>query len=381
MVSAIALLIATIIPLLCAYGMYVLDLYQTRSRWYLLYCFVWGVAAYKLSAWGNVAMIDAGIVSYENMPRFSAPILEEILKGIILVYLVRKVDFTYFVDGAIYGFAAGIGFAIVENFEYIFANPGAVLMVAIARVFSTNLVHATGSGIIGISLGAARVSHSKHSKLFLLGGLTLAMGLHMGFNNLVTRVGSGLQVVLAVIVGLSGTAFIYMAIRRGLQDEKAWIEEKLGMQDRVTTHEAAVVNRLEDVQQILAPLAQRFGSQKAEAIEQFLLMQAKLGILRKTLEVFENKQDEKMLLAVQAQMAEMRLKMDESRRSVGAYCMLYLRSIFPEDASPVWGRLEKIIQERASTGNVSQSGVNLWSALNKRIKETPPTTDEAQDDV
>lgn len=357
--------------------MYALDLYQTRSRWYLVYCFVWGLISYKLSAAINVAMINTEVISYDNVVRFSAPILEEILKGMILLYLVRKVDFTYFVDGAIYGFAAGIGFAIIENYEYVLGSPNAALATALARVFSTNLIHAAGSGIIGISLGMARLSHSRYRFWILLSGLALAMGVHIGFNNMVSRVSSGLQVVFAVIIGLSAAVFIFAAIKRGLKDEKAWIEETLGMQDRVTAHEAAVVNRLQDIQQILSPLAERFGPKKAEAIEEFLVIQARLGILRKTLEVFESQNDEKMYRAVQAQMDELREKMDQARRSVGTYCMLYLRSIFPEDSSPVWGRLENIIQERTAGGRNS-SGANLWSALNQRIQTSPPGIDESQ---
>jgi RsiW-degrading membrane proteinase PrsW (M82 family) len=374
MVSTIAILVATIIPMLCAYGMYTLDLYQTRSRWYILYCFLWGMIAYKLAAWLNIAMFERGIVSMDNMLRFSAPVLEEILKGSLLLYLVRKADFTYFVDGAIYGFAIGIGFAIVENYEYVLGNLGTALATALARVFSTNLIHAAGSGTIGISLGIARLTHSQQRLRLIISGLLLAIGLHIGFNNLVTRVDSGLQVILAVVVGLSAAAFIFLSIKRGLKDEKRWIEQSLGMQDRVTPHESSVVNCLQDLQRILSPLAERFGPQKVEAIEQFLLIQARLGILRKTLEVFRNQDDEKMVKAVQAQMDDLREKMDQIRRSVGAYCMLYLRTIFPEETSPVWKRLEDILKERATSAS-KPDGVNLWSSLDRRILLSREETD------
>jgi len=40
-------------------------------------------------------------VSFEQMIRIVAPILEEFLKALILIYLVQRADFNYVVDGAI----------------------------------------------------------------------------------------------------------------------------------------------------------------------------------------------------------------------------------------------------------------------------------------
>ena len=143
---------------------------------------VWGVFAYLLVAQINPAMVDAGLVTFDNMVRFSAPILEEALKGIILIYFIYNASFTYFVDGAVYGFAAGIGFAIIENFEYVLGSPETALIQAVGRVLSTNLMHATGSGIIGISLGMARFDKSTKRMLIFLSGLALAIVQHIIFN-------------------------------------------------------------------------------------------------------------------------------------------------------------------------------------------------------
>jgi hypothetical protein len=156
---------------------------------------------------------------------------------------------------------------------------------------------------------------------------------------------------------------IVFAVIRGLKEEKSWIEEKLGMTDGVTSGEAAIVQRLNKVDDILSPLAQRFGSQKASQIEQFLLMQARLGILRKTVEKL---QDEKMRVAAQDQILELRIKMDELRREVGAYCMLYLRNIFPENQSPIYD----LLQQRLASTDKSLAGTGLWKTLDQRMKPT-----------
>ena len=156
MTSAIALTIATLIPLAFLYAVYALDMYRTGAFRYVLYCILWGGAAYFLAYLINDTLVNNNLVSEDFLVRFSAPLAEETLKGLFLLYLIRRPNFTYFVDGAIYGFSCGIGFAIFENYEYVLGNPSTAVALAISRVLSTNLIHATGSALIGISLGIWR---------------------------------------------------------------------------------------------------------------------------------------------------------------------------------------------------------------------------------
>ena len=65
------------------------------------------------------------------------------------------------------------------------------MAVAINRVVSTNLMHAAATAITGIVLGWARFRKPAQRFLFNLVGILPAMALHMGYNNLVTRVESG----------------------------------------------------------------------------------------------------------------------------------------------------------------------------------------------
>jgi len=362
----IGLTIAAAVPLVVLYVIHRLDLYGMGAFRTVLLCFAWGGAAFALAFGLNNATLHFGLVSYDNFKRFSAPIIEEILKSLILIYLVRRPNFTYFVDGAIYGFASGVGFAIFENYFYIFSNPGNSLGLAAGRVLSTNLMHATGSALVGIALGLARFKMGGARLLWMLGGYALAMPLHVGFNNLVTRDVGSLLLVYAAGVGFGGTGLIAAAMRRGLKEEKGWIEEKLGAADRVTSGEAAVVQHLQKVADLLAPIKQKFGAAKAGEVEKFLTVQARLGILRKTLDKLAN--DPKMAQAVSAQMEDLRRQMEASRRAVGAYCMLYVRNIFPPDSSPLWGRLESVIQERAAV-RPAAGGPNLWAALQDRAAQ------------
>jgi RsiW-degrading membrane proteinase PrsW (M82 family) len=371
--SVVPFIIATAVPLIVLYIIYKLNLYGTGSFSFVLFCFAWGIAAFGAAYFVNPAVSR---LLHLDMVHAVAPVAEEILKALILLYLVRRVSFTYFVDGAIYGFAIGIGFAIAENYQYLLGAEGAVLVTAVARVISTNLMHATASALVGIALGFARFQRLASAIPILLAGWLLAMSVHAGFNHLVTADVGALLLLYAAAVGIGGAGFIVFAIKRGLAEEKTWIEEKLGEADRVTTEEAAVVHRLEDTGELLSPIVERFGSEKAQEVERFLVLQARLGIYRKTLEKLN---DEKMIKAVEAQMDEVREKMDASRRAVGAYCMLYLRNIFPPEVSPLWDRLESIIQERIAS-RPAASGPSLWDTLGERTAKAagPPEEDDAR---
>ena len=159
---------------------------------------------------------------------FVAPVVEEILKALILVYLVRRPNFTYFVDGAIYGFAAGMGFAVFENYEYILQTRTPGWALAISRVLSTNLVHASASALVGVALGLSRFRRRLGKSGLLLGGLLAAMLLHMAFNNVVT--GRNPRADAALLGGdrLGAAGLIAFSIFRGLAEEKAVDRGKAG---------------------------------------------------------------------------------------------------------------------------------------------------------
>jgi RsiW-degrading membrane proteinase PrsW (M82 family) len=361
-----AYLVAAIIPAFSLWMIYKLDFYKTGEYLIIALSFLAGVIAFWLASQANSVTINQGWLPRLDVIRYSAPIIEEILKGLILWYLISRPRFTYFVEGAVYGFAAGIGFAIVENFQYINSAQAAGLTLALSRVISTNLMHAAATSILGIFLGQARFERTWLRRLLVgLLGLGIAMLLHIGFNNLVTRVGGGLLLLYAAAAGIAAAGLIAYVIKRGLKTGKTWLEESLGMTDRVTSGEAAVVTRMESVDDILEPLAERFGNQKAAEIKDFLTKQARLGFMRKSVKRLS---DERMKRATEEEIAKLRGQVDEARRKVGSYAMLFLRHTFPEDSSPLWGRLETLIQERA-TARPAVGGMNLWDNLKARQQE------------
>lgn len=374
MLTAIALLIATAIPVVVLYIIFSRNLYATTTPLFIVLCVAWGVLSFGLAFALNTASMDAGLVTVDQFRRFSAPILEEIIKGIILVVLVRQARFQYFVDGAIYGFAVGIGFAVVENYFYIFENIGFALDVAIARVISTNLMHATASALIGIAFGYSKTRKGLSNLGVVLLGIALGMLLHVGFNNLVTRVSSGLLLTYAATVGIGGALFIYYMIRRGLADARSWIQDHLGEADRVTRREAAVVDRMSDLGEVLQPISELFGPAKTEQVEKFLLKQAQLGIYRNQLNsLSEGRKRTQQLNLIE----ETQTEMNALRHQVGSYVMVTVRMLLPDEGIPsMYVNLDDRIEKVKQTG----TGFNLFDTLSTRVvKPTNTETTETSE--
>lgn len=362
----IFLLLATIIPLIFLSLVYWMDLYQTGEFRSALLCFIWGLVTYAIASVVNIFIIQLGWMTSKNVVCFVAPLIEEILKAMILIYLARRSNFIYFVDGAIFGFSTGIGFAIMENYQYILAGTAMNLSTTVGLVVSTNLMHASASAIVGIAAGIARFQRSYKHTMIIMVGLIVSILLHMTFNIFVTNINNQYHIFFAAIISFCSISIIALMIQLGLLEEKKWIEEKLGKADRVTVNETALVLCLDNVQEIIAPVVKKFGPDKAEKIEKFLLLQARLGILRKTI---DKSTGENMRQDIEQEMTALREDMDKTRRELGIYCMLYLRNIFPQKTSPLWDRLEELTEQHLSA-QLGKSNLNLWSVLDNRVAKS-----------
>ena len=363
-----AVLSAILLPLLFLYIIYALDLYASGRFRTVALCFVWGLIAFGLALGLNTIIKDHLLVSRLRLdPAHAftltvvlvAPIVEEILKSLILIYLARRPDFAYFVDGAIYGFAAGIGFSVLENLWYM-TQPqasGQGIMLVVSRSFSTCLMHGSSSALVGVSVGRFRYGHGGARLLSTILGWAAAIVLHSTFNRIV-RFWSGPTLLLGVIgLGLGGVILIALFIRWGLAEEKRWIEETLGAGLGVTGGEKALVLEMNNLEVLLRPVRQNFGKEKASLVEQFLLKQAQLGIKQKSREMIDSPQLQEQM---RVQMDDLQTEIDQLRRQVGVYCMTYVRSIIPLEQVVEWvGPLT----ERVALAQQRPARSNLWGNL------------------
>jgi len=117
------------------------------------------------------------------LSRYVAPVVEEILKSAVIVYLVARHRVAFLVDAAIIGFAVGAGFAAVENVHYFAALEVDSMALWIVRGFGTALMHGSVSAMVAIiSKQLVDTRGGPHPWVFLP-GLALATVLHSAFNH------------------------------------------------------------------------------------------------------------------------------------------------------------------------------------------------------
>jgi RsiW-degrading membrane proteinase PrsW (M82 family) len=366
MIIAISLGIAFIVPLIFLFFVRRFDLFGTGKYHFNLITLAGGAFAYWLAANINTWVIAEGWATREQVIRIIAPIVEELLKSLILIYLVQRADFNFIVDGAIYGFGAGIGFAILENYEYVMGHSEIALTVAVARVFSTNLVHATGSGMIGTVLAYTRSKTSLNKWFVVLFGYLFSTVIHMGFN---TMVNEGALLIFAFLFGGAGLVIIRYTIRRGLNIQKEWVAEKLGMSDRATKEEMKVVSNIDTINEILSPVEKRFGSHKASLVRSLVYKQAEIGIKRKLLETTPSESKRREMNEIIAALVE---DTNILRNQIGTYCMILVREVYLGQDTQVWN----LLNARIAAAGLGQKGGGLWDRVNVRMKESNETQEE-----
>jgi RsiW-degrading membrane proteinase PrsW (M82 family) len=121
-------------------------------------------------------------LSPRQFAQFVAPVTEETIKMLCLLYPLRRRQVGFLVDAAIIGFAVGTGFALVENIEYLYKLADTRIWVWVARGFGTALVHASAAAIIAVLAKALIDRYPSRGLLVLVPGWALAVALHATYN-------------------------------------------------------------------------------------------------------------------------------------------------------------------------------------------------------
>ena len=358
--NPLAILLAAGIPAIFLLIIYTQDLYASRTFRLVLVCFAWGA----LGGVGLSFLFNQYIALPTILERgwdllllyvLFAPIAEELTKSLVLLYVSRRPEFTYFVDGAIYGFASGIGFSIVENFIYLSQNQGMAISLAVSRAFSTCLMHGAAAGLVGIAIGRVRFQQRAGRGLGLAGGWIVAILLHGTFNA-ITQSASlprALQAIIPIGIGFAGVGLIAYIISLGLREQKQWLADTLDRKVGVTGAEVRAAQAYSSLEEMLEPITRQF-PQKTEQVMALVLRQAQLGIKRKVQEKLEDPKQKDQLAQ---EIAQMQAEMEHLRKAIGPYVMTFVRSVFPSGALNVWARMELVA---AQTG---PADVQKWARM------------------
>jgi RsiW-degrading membrane proteinase PrsW (M82 family) len=150
--------------------------------------------------------------------RWIAPVTEELLKGLVIVALIRASRIGFLVDGAIFGFAVGSGFALFENLHYLGIARDAGLATWIVRGFGTAIMHGGTTALFTVMALTVLARRPQAGVAAFLPALGIATLMHGAFNHLAFA--SQLATLLIVVLV---PAALLVAFHRGERALSRWL--------------------------------------------------------------------------------------------------------------------------------------------------------------
>lgn len=193
-------LTAALAPVLCLLALLrVMDSFKLVSVRFVIGAIGAGIGAALAALALNVWLIDSAGFPVRAVTRGIAPVSEELLKLLFVVYAIRRKRVGFPVDAAIIGFAVGTGFALIENAYYLFALRSADVLLWIIRGFGAAVLHAATTGIAAIIAQSLSSRRAGQGFVVFVPGALAAIAMHGIYNQFVMPPLIATLVLLAVL--------------------------------------------------------------------------------------------------------------------------------------------------------------------------------------
>jgi len=192
------------------------------------------IAVGGLTAWFalflNGWLIDSLGMEFRPYSRYVAPLVEEGLKALVIVYLFRSNRIGFLVDAAIMGFAVGAGFAVIENFHYLQTHGSAHMAVWVVRGFGTAIMHGGAAALFAIISQTLTERQMKINPLYYLPGFAVAALLHSIFNHFLVA-----PVLQALGTFIVLPPLLHLVFQRSARAMHEWLELDFDADARLIT--------------------------------------------------------------------------------------------------------------------------------------------------
>jgi RsiW-degrading membrane proteinase PrsW (M82 family) len=169
--------------LLLLLGLQLMDSYRLVSGAAIARSLAAGAAAAGVAVAVNVWLLRHG-VNDDALRRYVAPVLEETLKAAWVVVLIRSHRVGFLVDAGVHGFAAGTGFAVIENIYYAWVMGPSGLAFWLVRGLGTAVLHGTTTAIVAVTSQGLSERRAVPGLLPFVPGLILSTVIHSVYNHL-----------------------------------------------------------------------------------------------------------------------------------------------------------------------------------------------------
>ncbi len=216
-------------PVLAMLAMFIwLDVFKLMTWKETAGLLMLGAVAAALSYPVSGVFLDQLPIGYSNYSRFTAPWIEEFIKGAMVVLLFRFNRIGFKLDAVISGFAIGAGFAVVENILYLTRFPDLSPAIWMVRGLGTAVMHGTTTAIFAVVAHelAERETRSAIADYdfrwwWFVPGFFAATLLHMLFNQFPDTP------LIAMIATLMIAPFLIMVLFKfGAQEAQQWLTQE-----------------------------------------------------------------------------------------------------------------------------------------------------------
>lgn len=217
--NLVAPFLLSLLPVLVLLGaLIVLDSYALVPLHVVVAMLGVGAAMAIASYFANARLMQLFGMRLQDYSGFAAPLVEEALKAIVIVWLIRRHRIGFLVDAAIMGFALGCGFALLENIYAVWRIPTAGMSTWIIRGFGTAIMHGGATAAFALVSLAILERDERHGFFALLPGFIAAVVLHSTFNLLIHE-----PVLTTCIMLVAVPLLLMLAWHRGEQSLGDWL--------------------------------------------------------------------------------------------------------------------------------------------------------------
>ncbi len=200
-----------------------LDRVEPEPRSAKIHALLWGATVAPLVA-GIVNTIVGAVTNESIAAVVSAPIFEESMKGLGILWAVKRFEINDTIDGVVFAGWVALGFAVSEDFLYLAQAGSGIVSVFVVRALLTPFAHPLFTAWTGLAVGRA-VSRGRSPKVAAPWGLALAMLTHAAWNGSLTwsqKSGDGkiLLVSIPAFIGLFFSAIAMCVIVRNKERQR-----------------------------------------------------------------------------------------------------------------------------------------------------------------
>jgi hypothetical protein len=166
----------------------------------------------------NTFLVEKLSIEFKTVSLYIAPFTDEFLKSLFIIWLISKKRIGFVIDAAIYGFAIGAGFSLLENVVYFYSLPEPEMTIWIMRGLGTAFMHGGSTALFAVILIGGKTRNSSIFK-FLAISYSITYIIHSFFNHLF--INPFIQTICAITLLPAIFMIIFRYNENKLQD---WLE-------------------------------------------------------------------------------------------------------------------------------------------------------------